>query len=253
MIKFASFDIEIAKELEDDVDNWQELAPLGITCAAVALSDTKKVTYWHSAPQMSKKYCVQLVHDLQAIVDEGYSIITWNGTGFDFHVLAQESGLFEECGQLALNHLDMMLWVTFTKGWYLALQTALKGAGLEGKLKEVTLSNGTKLDDMSGAKAPKLWAAGEHNAVLAYLKEDVLQPLKLAESIQQTGYIKWRSGKGNAQSVRVGNMRNVLECFGIAEPDTSWMTNPPTRDQFVSWIPDYKNKIEEKEGWITGK
>ncbi len=95
----------------------------------------------------------------------------------------------EECGELALNHIDMMLLVTFAKGWFLGLQKALTGAGLEGKLKAVTLSDGSELTDMQGAKAPQLWADKEYDAVLAYLKEDVLQPLKLAEYIAETGSI----------------------------------------------------------------
>ncbi len=75
---------------------------------------------------------LELVHDLQKLVKNGYTLLTWNGAGFDFQVLAQESGLFEECGELALHHIDMMLLVTFRKGWLLPLQKALEGACLEG-------------------------------------------------------------------------------------------------------------------------
>ena len=242
-MKLASFDLEIEKELPDNFDRWEDFAPLGITCAAVALSESKNVTYWSDRPKLSKEQCIKLVHDLQTIVKKGYSLLAWNGAGFDFHVLAQESGLYEECGELALNHIDMMLLVTFEKGWYLSLQKALTGADLEGKLKSVTLSDGTELNDMEGAKAPRLWASGEHEAVLAYLKNDVIQPLKLADDIQRTGSIRWRSNNGKAQIAKVGRLRTVLESFEIPEPDVSWMKNPPTREQFVSWIPNYKTRV----------
>ncbi len=242
-MKFASFDIEIAKDLPDDFDNWEDFAPLGITCAAVAFSDREEVRYWHSPGRLKRDKCVELVHDLQEIVDQGYSLLSWNGAGFDFHVLALESGLFEECGKLAAHHIDMMLLVTFQKGWYLGLEKALKGAGLKGKLKYVKLSDGTELTDMKGSKAPRLWAEGEYKAVLEYLREDVIQPIKLAEDIQRTGSIRWTSNSGNPQLVKIERLRTVIECFEIPEPDVSWMKNPPTREQFVSWIPNYRDLI----------
>ncbi|MDR4509651.1 MAG: ribonuclease H-like domain-containing protein [Candidatus Brocadiaceae bacterium] len=245
-MKLASFDIEIAKDLPGNFDTWEYFAPLGITCAAVALSDRDEVKYWSGFPQLSMDQCVELVHDLQSLVNEGYSLLAWNGTGFDFHVLAQESKLYRECGALALNHIDMMLLVTFEKGWYLSLQKALTGAGLEGKLKSVTLSDGVEIPDMDGSKAPRLWAAGEQKAVLEYLRQDVVQPLRLAEDIQRTGSIRWTSNNGKPQFARVERLRTVLECFEIPEPDVSWMTNPPTREQFVSWIPNYKALIQDK-------
>lgn len=242
-MKLASFDIEIAKDLPDNFDRWEDYAPLGITCAAVALSDSEEVKYWSGVPQMSKQQCIELVRDLQALVKDGYSLLSWNGAGFDFHVLAQESGLFEENGELAFNHIDMMLMVTFQKGWYLSLQKALTGAGLKGKLKSVTLSDGTKIQDMDGSKAPRLWRTGEQDAVLEYLRADVIQPLKLAEDIQSSGSIRWTSNNGKPQVVKVQQLQTVLKCFEIPEPDVSWMSDPPTRTQFVSWIPDYKTKI----------
>ncbi len=241
-MKLASFDIEIAKDLSD-FEKWHDFAPLGITCAAVALSDSDEVKFWHNGSQLDKNQCVDLVHDLQKLVKDGYHIITWNGAGFDFQVLAQESGLFKECGKLALHHIDMMLLVTFQKGWFLSLQKALEGACLTGKLKKVVLSDGSEIDDMDGSKAPRLWADGEHTAVLEYLREDVVQPLRLAQDILRCGFIRWVSERGNLMEVRT-KLVNVLKCFKIPEPDVSWMSDPPKREDFVSWIPNYGKNIK---------
>ena len=151
-------------------------------------------------------------------------------------MLAEESGSIQQCGQLALNHVDLMVMVTFTKGWYLSLQAALEGAGMSGKLRSVQLSDGSHLHNMEGSKAPELWAAGEYEAVLAYLKEDVAQLLELAQSVERRGRISWTSRSGNPQQIRFSKLLTVTECLGIPEPDTSWMSDPPTRDQFVDWI-----------------
>ena len=236
-IKFASFDLEIAKDLPEQMDRWEDHAPLGITCAALALSDREDVTYWSGVPKLDQSQCVKMVHDLQSIVTEGYKLLTWNGAGFDFKVLAQESGMYRECGELALNHIDMMLLVTFKKGWYLSLQKVLDGAGLKGKLKKVVLSDGTILHDMDGAKAPKLWASGEHDAVFSYLKGDVVQPLELVEFILKEKKVVWTSNSGRPMTVPIEKLQIVRECFSIPEPDVTWMDDPPSRSQFISWVP----------------
>ncbi|MBM2814464.1 MAG: RNase 2 protein [Ignavibacteria bacterium] len=236
-MKFACFDLEIAKEFPNNFGSWEKYSPLGITCAALAFSDNDEIKIWKGIPQLSKDETVDLVNMLLEFHNGGYKIVTWNGTSFDFHVLAQESGLYDICGQLALNHFDMMLWVTFQVGYYLSLQTALEGSKLKGKKKEVTLKNGTVIYNMDGAKAPSFWAKGEYDAVLEYLKEDVRQPLLLIKKIIETKRIKWTSKNGKIQFVIMEDIKTVNECFSYPIPDTSWMKNPPKREDFIKWIP----------------
>ena len=239
-MKLASFDLEIAKVLPENVDNILAYAPLGISCAATAFEDKSDVTFWQGTPQQSKQECQKLVQDLLGYVASGYTLVTWNGCNFDFRVLAQESGMVAECGQLALNHVDLMLIVTFTKGWLLGLDKALSGAGIPGKVKKLTLSNGETLNDVSGALAPILWARQEFDAVLTYLKGDAVQTLALAKVVQNTHVIRWVSGNGKSQSVPAPRLLTVKECFSIPKPDTSWMANPPRREKFVEWIPGWE-------------
>lgn len=242
-MKFASFDLEIAKVLPPDITDLKAHAPLGISCAAVALSDRPEPLFWQGTPQLSAAEAGALVRDLQQLVADGYTLLTWNGCGFDFWVLAQESGLWHECGTLALDHVDLMMIVTFTKGHYLGLDKALKGAGLQGKKKVVTLNDGTTLDGMSGVLAPELWAKGEQQAVLEYLADDVIMPLKLAESVARRKEIRWTSGNGKQQVCAVPQLYSARECFWLPRPDTSWMAEPPTREQFVEWIPGWQAEI----------
>lgn len=234
--RLASFDIEIAAVIGADVEDWAQQPDLGISCAAVAFSDRDDVKIWQGIPRLNQAEAREIVADLSELVRQGYTLVTWNGCGFDFRVLADESGEHEQAAQLALRHVDMMLMVTFAKGWYLGLQKALEGAGLPGKLKTVELSDGRLLTDMDGSKAPLLWAQGEHQAVLKYLEQDVRQQLALAQHVLKRGRVSWRSNRGNQQSVHFGGLLTVAECFDLPEPDTSWMTDPPSRDQFVAWM-----------------
>lgn len=239
-MKLASFDLEIAKELIHD----QPVENLGISCAALALDppltiqgEPLPVLYWYAQPQLNKERCQELVGALQMYTEGlGYKLLTWNGCGFDFKVLAQESGMYKECAELAMNHIDMMLLVTFNKGHYLGLDKALAGAGLAGKKHNVILKDGSELNGMVGALAPKLWAEGETDAVLSYLKEDVLQPLQLAQWIYQNHRIIWQSRTGKFHSLSVPELLTVKECFDLPLPDTSWMADAPKRENFVSWM-----------------
>jgi len=245
-MKFAAFDLEIAKDFPES-GRWQDAAPLGITCAAIACRSKPETMFFKGVPQMSQDECQALVRELQSLANDGYTLLTWNGCGFDFAVLAQESGLHRECAELALQHVDLMLMVTFTKGWFLGLEKALQGAGLAGKRKTVKLKNGGMFEGMDGGKAPRLWAEGEYDAVLTYLNDDVVQLLKLAEVVQLEKTIRWTSSSRKPMSMSVPKFLNVMACFDIAEPDVSWMSAPPTRRQFVEWMFQGSNPISVDE------
>ena len=242
-MKFAAFDLEIAKEFPDNA-NWKTVAPLGITCAALGVSDAPEPRYFYAAPQLSRAACADLVHELEQVVQSGYTLVTWNGTAFDFAVLAQESDLPVECARLALAHVDLMVIVTFKRGHYLGLQKALDGAGIAGKKKEVELNDGSQLFEMSGKLAPRLWARGEYAAVLSYLREDVMPLLQLCEAVARDRCLRWVSSKGKLNTLPVPQLWSVRECFRFPLPDTAWMSvEPPQRDKFIEWMPPLADLI----------
>ena len=235
-MRLVAFDLEIAREIPDGERDWGRLGPLGITCAAAA-GDGLDLKVWQGRPQMEEGECQQLVRDLEQLVAGGHTLVTWNGCKFDLAVLAQASRLSAECARLALDHVDLMVMVTFSQGFFLGLQKALLGAGLGGKLQEVTRADGRVVRGMEGRLAPKLWAEGDYEAVLAYLQSDVEGTLALAHSVRREGAIRWTSGRGRPQEARFDRLLTVRECFELPQPDVSWMSNPPRRRQFVAWMP----------------
>jgi len=247
-MKFATFDLEITDDIPEGKD-WKEVRPLGISCAGIAWSENKdqapKITLWEGKPRLTGDDGKDILSALYTLMSQGYTIVTWNGSYFDFPVLLDLAGsrYLDQVAQMNLEHVDLMLMVTFTKGYYLSLQAALLGAGIEGKLKHVTLKDGTVLDDMGGAKAPALWMAGEHEAVLEYLRSDVTQPLELAYAVEERKVIRWTSNRGNRMTVPAPKLLTVRECFSIPKPNTSWMTDPPKREQFVDWMPYNIQKV----------
>ena len=166
--KYLSFDIEIAKPLPEGIDDWKSERPLGISCAATHSDDGTTTTFHGKNPsgniadQMNQGETALLVEHLAAAVDTGHTILTWNGLGFDFDILAEESGSYDLCRELAWDHMDMMFHIFCLKGYPLGLDTAAKGMGLPGKT-----------PGMSGDKAPLYWAQGRRKEVLEYVAQDV--------------------------------------------------------------------------------
>jgi hypothetical protein len=223
----------------------KQYASLGISCAALRLSDVTEPILWSGFPKLSQPQAAAIVNKLLALVAEGYTVVSWNGCSFDFWVLATESGLIEDCAALALHHIDLMMQVTFTAGHYLGFEKALRGAGLSGKKKEVTLRDGSRLMEMTDGEAPRLWARGESDAVLSYLRQDVDQLLMLAFEIRRCQFVSWTSNSGRRCTLEIPQLLPASACFGIPEPDTSWMSNPPRRESFVDWIPRWQSRVSD--------
>jgi len=170
-----AFDLEIAKIIPDGTEDWSQYRPYGISVAAT-LTDDGGLRLWHGGPgpdgnpwpQMSSMQAQVFVRYLLRMVGQGYTIVTWNGLGFDFDVLAEESGLYEECKALALGHIDPMFHLFCEKGFPLSLNKAAHGMGLQGKT-----------EGMNGALAPVLWAEGHPGTWLSLLD----QPLGMAADL----------------------------------------------------------------------
>jgi hypothetical protein len=232
-VKFVSFDIEIAKTIPDGVTDWDSLRPLGISCAATLRTGAEHPRTWHGgllhggggyAPKMDSDEVKNLVRYLEACQRDGYSPLTWNGLGFDFKILAEESGMFDECRELALSHTDMMFHFFCIKGFPIGLDAACHGMGLAGKP-----------EGMNGAIAPQAWAEGRYQEVLDYVAGDVVEPLRLAELIERRGWLTWWTKRGNPANVIIPRLLTVREAMELPLPDTSWMTDPWPRSKFYGW------------------
>jgi hypothetical protein len=135
---------------------------------------------------MSQQEAAALVEYLATQVGLGYTIVTWNGMGFDFDILAEESGMLAECKRLAVEHVDMMFHVLCRLGYGVGLNAAAKGMNLAGKP-----------EGMNGGIAPVLWAERKREEVLHYVTQDVRTTLELANACEAQCAMRWiaRSGK----------------------------------------------------------
>lgn len=219
--KYLAFDLETAKVLPENEHDLKAYRPLGIACAAT-LSD--ELVLWKGGDQMNQKEAAELVHYLSAQVERGYTILTWNGLGFDFDILAEESGLLTECKALAVAHVDPMFHILCKLGYGVSLDAAAKGMGLAGKA-------------MNGADAPKMWAEEKREEVLQYVAQDVRTTAEVAAACEAIKKFRWIAKSGKLRSMALPDgWLTVAEAEELPEPNTWWMTDPWTREKFTAWL-----------------
>jgi len=231
--KYLAFDIETAKILPRRISNLKEHRPLGICCAATLAGCDDEPQLWYGQReggsfrvQMTKRETSVLVRYLAEKMNEGFTIVTWNGLGFDFDILGEESGRWDECRRIAEAHVDMMFHVFCALGYPIGLSAACAGMGLHGK-------SATVQQHM----APQLWADGRNDEVLAYVAQDVRATLSLAVMCERQRLFRWISRNGAQKELRLNSgWFSVAMAMSLPEVDTSWMTNPIPRSQFTSWL-----------------
>ncbi len=231
--QYLAFDIETAKDVPGEDFNWRPHRPLGISCAATLAGDSSEPILWYArtrkdlpGKRMSQDDAHRLVQYLSKMTADGFRVLTWNGLGFDFDILAEESGALATCAECALGHVDMMFHVFCSLGYPVALDKAAQGMGLPGKP-----------PGMSGFKAPKLWAQGHFEEVLDYVAQDVRTAMQIARACEQRRRLDWITRKGTKSSMPLGKgWLTVQQAMQLPEPDTSWMSEPLTRNNFTGWL-----------------
>jgi hypothetical protein len=241
---FVAFDVEIAKPVPEGADILVHRP--GIACAALAREsgDQTSILFDPSAsPElfdgqtrtMTRDGALRILAALEEAEGRGDTLVTWNGAGFDFRLLADETGRHADCVRLAMASVDMMFQVLCERGHPLSLDAALKGAGLPPKMDQVTLRSGDAVR-ISGAEAPQYWQAGEYGAVAAYCAADAERTAALAAACQRSRRLAWTSQKGRPNEIylRTGWL-TVEQCLALPLPDTSWMTKPMRREDVLAW------------------
>ena len=230
--RYLAIDLETVKLFPRGAD-WQEHRPLGIGCAVAYAADLEEPLVWHGIKenggiglQMSQEDAAAMVRDLQALVQQGYTPLTWNGLGFDFHVLAEESGMWAECRELARAHVDMMFHLFCVKGYRMGLANACAAMDTKGKT-----------EGMDGEKAVQMWHDGKREAVIAYCTQDVAATLDLALACEERSGLSWTSQSRRPQNLWLpSGWENVERALLIPEPSTSWMDHPQPRSDFSGWL-----------------
>lgn len=221
------FDVEVHTFPTEDGQHWSQIAPLGITCAALSSADGEQGMLWYSSPTrkiMSKTACESMARHIAHLVKQGHEIVTWNGMGFDWPVIAHEIGNFKLMTEIALNTIDPMYGMFKSFGFPISLDSASVGMGFEGKL-----------EGMSGDKAVAMWLNPlTRPRVLSYVLQDARTTAQVAGKLKATREMHWIKKSGGPASRMLSYERNK-EFVSLAMPDQSWMDKPIPENQFFDW------------------
>ncbi len=230
--KYLGFDIETAKILPANFGDLHDHRPLGISCTAIWCADQEEAEVFYSKNSDGNPSEKMTIEDLSSFVDflidktnEGYIIVSHNGLGFDFDILAEESGRLDGCRHLALNHVDMMFHFFCGKGFAIGLNAAAKSIGI------------SKPADVDGSVAPQLWKDGNHQQVLEYVAQDCRLTLDVALTSERNKRITWVTRSGTILSFDIpSGWLTVNDAMNLPLPDNSWMDDPWERSKFTGWL-----------------
>lgn len=254
-LKYAAWDLEIATPIPEGTEDWSELRPLGISCAAVSkvpgAGGEPYTRVWHGGEtpegryveRMSPTQCRMMAGTLMALQALGFTLVTFNGCGFDLDVLAEEcddAAVADAVRRLAREHVDIAFAFFAEKGFMCGLAKAALAMGLGGKT-----------EGMSGALAPDMWAGTreDQELVLEYVERDAVLTGELYEAVLEEGKLRWVTSRGHIGTWRpraMGEAENgatrlltVQEAMQLPEPDMSWAGpdwTPWEREKFVGWL-----------------
>ena len=229
-----SWDIEIADKI-DDISRLGHPETLSMCCSAIeyVAKDTRKMTTWPSlggpyTERLSQERADAIVAAMAVAVVNGAFILTWNGLGFDFPVLAAN------CSPKHRNHVETMavyahidlgFAMACSKGFMCGLEAAGMGLGV-----------GQKAEGIHGDQVPELWANGEYEKVLRYVQGDARLTTDVFLAAKKEQCIRWITKKGKVSTWSLPEKLTVVESLKTPAPDTSWMSDPRPRSSYYNWI-----------------
>ncbi len=158
-------------------------------------------------------------------------LVTFNGTGFDFAIMAENLPSAADrgrCAGLALSSYDLMLDFAASHGYMSSLASFASATLGEAKL-------------MGGAEAAAMWgSAAERDAVVEYCEHDAALTGRLWEYGSAYGRLRrhTRAGKVRVWPLGPGGFRPARESLAAAADspaDVSWMEDPPDVASLGSW------------------
>ena len=131
--------LEIKTDHYHETQNeWDNRPPVNIACAAIVLSDhdnplvhTNKQPDGQINDHLTKPQTEDFIRHLLHIRDEGYDLVSWNGTSFDLQTIADVTEMHDQCADLAVDHYDVMFQIFCSIGWPVSLNATALGMGID--------------------------------------------------------------------------------------------------------------------------
>lgn len=230
-MNLLSFDIEIADVFDlkpgEDIDAY---GPFNIAVACTAI-DGGEERLWHAtapggepAAAIGADTARELLRYLRDMQQNGYMVCAWNGLGFDLRWIAHVAQDAPLAIEVALKTYDPMFQFFNQRGFPVGLEAVARGMNIkQGKL-------------MNAADAPRQWQAGNHQAVMDYVRNDCRMTNAVVKRIAETHKVSWITKTGALQNEPMRALKTVEMVLKDPEPDQSWMKTPIRRTKFHAWM-----------------
>ena len=204
-----------------------------ITCIVTEHNNRTKV--WATPGDSENSYAImddaciaELVSFMEEDGDNGRSVVSYNGSSFDFKMLAHQAtdpALKQRIKTLALNHFDLHLACMIERGHRLKLDGLAKatlGAAKSG----------------SGLDAIKYWRAKEYQKLFEYCQQDVELLRDLYNLAKNGDSLRFESSKGNVFDVDLRATIDVTaeELSKQMPKQQDWMRTAPSLTKVFDWI-----------------
>ena len=236
MNSHVAFDLEIVKELPDGGD-WEPYRPFGISIISTC-TDSWDFRTWPLVPEeyrypleLSEEQTLFAVRYLQQAVAKGYKIITINGLGFDFRVLAEHlpnlPQIQKQIAELACSehHIDIGFAMVCELGFMCGMQAMCDGFNLPGKSEGVT-----------GKLIPAMWKStlADQEKCLEYCRNDVAMTSLVYQSILHHKRLIYKTKTGIIKSWMPTNLHrlDVASMQKLPEVDKPFWP----RSKFTDWL-----------------
>lgn len=235
--RWIAFDIEISTIIPEGQD-WREMGPIEVSCVATVDERGRRMTY--VPPMSGTAYAMALpMYTLSRVLSDldlemrrfDRVPVSWNGAGFDLPILAAGAGMATIASKIALEHIDVGFQMLCENGYMAGLNAVCGGMGIPGKL------NG-----MHGELAPAMWRSKDIEQqckVISYLENDALITSHVFEAICKAKKVRWKTQKGTFREwllkMKDGCPLTVQDSLAIPLPDTSWMSRPRPRSEYIGW------------------
>ncbi|MBL8857157.1 MAG: hypothetical protein JNL28_01450 [Planctomycetes bacterium] len=235
--RVIAFDIEIANQFElAPGEDLEDHGPFDISVAASTTGDGS-VRHWYArgadgrpARHIDATIARDMLTFLRREQSAGALVCAWNGMAFDLRWLGHAAGDDRLAAEVALDLYDPMFQFVSKRGFPVSLAAVADGLGVKE----------TKL--MSGADAPKEWAAGNHQKVIDYVAGDCRLTREVVERILARREVRWRTKKGTLSSESFAKLERVRDVMRAPPPDQSWMSDPKPWTSWFSWLTPFATR-----------
>lgn len=204
-----------------------------ITCIVTEHDSRTKV--WATPGETESSYAImddacilELVTFMEEHGDAGREVVSYNGSSFDFKMLAHQAkdpALKDRIKTIALNHCDLHLACMIERGHRIKLDGLAKASLGSAKTG-------------SGLDAIKYWNAKEYKKLFEYCQQDVELLRDLYNLAENGDVLRFESANGNVFDVDLKAVIGMTANEVSKQPPKvqDWMRTAPCFDKVFDWI-----------------